>query len=495
MPPPRFQHGFAHDVFISYTHTDDQPSAGRNWVTQFHIDLKERLESVSGHTVDIWRDAEKLGASDRFNETIAQAVRNSAVLLVVLSPSYFNSAYCKQERQEFYDHILTATSAALGTKSPVVKVAKFFVSLEKYPADLKELLEHKFYVQSGPTYREFHLSEDDKVQRLYYSRVDDVAQEVAGLLTALEPAAPAVESKGLVYLAEATSDVEQERDDLRRHLHQLGYEVEPRAELRLLPAADIRRFVSDSIQKARLVVHPVGAYFGVVPEGAEGKSLVQIQLELSRADRRNGDLSRIIWVPEGLQPREPAQGDFLNQLRTEYAGRGFEFLERPFRVLATQVEERLKAASPAVIEAAATSGVYLICHNDDRVTAKMVRSFLFNQRCDVEWTPISIAAGELTGNPEHEKLLRRNRAHLVLHGDTKEGWLQDRIRELNAVRTPGTAPIQAIYLAEPHRGDKDDLLVRDVLLLNAYLPVTVADAVQPFLAELGQVSSAPRGPQ
>ena len=74
MPPPRFQHGYAHDVFVSYTHTDDQPDAGRRWVTQFTSDFRARLEIVSGHTVDIWRDEEKLGAADRFNETIAQAV-------------------------------------------------------------------------------------------------------------------------------------------------------------------------------------------------------------------------------------------------------------------------------------------------------------------------------------------------------------------------------------------------------------------------------------
>ena len=99
MSPPRFQHGYAHDVFVSYTHTDDQPDAGRRWVTQFTNDFRARLEIVSGHTVDIWRDEEKLDAADRFNDTIAQAVGGSAVLVVVLSPSYFNSEYCQKETQ------------------------------------------------------------------------------------------------------------------------------------------------------------------------------------------------------------------------------------------------------------------------------------------------------------------------------------------------------------------------------------------------------------
>src|SRR5215813_10502037 len=100
MPPPRFQHGWAHDVFLSYTHVDDKEDAGQRWVTKFTEQLRTRLEMVSGRTIDIWRDEEKLGGADYFNDTIANAVRNSAVLLVVLSPSYFNSDYCQRERVE-----------------------------------------------------------------------------------------------------------------------------------------------------------------------------------------------------------------------------------------------------------------------------------------------------------------------------------------------------------------------------------------------------------
>ena len=90
MPPPRFGHGFLRGVLLSYAHADDELDAGRRWVTQFEADLSARLVMVSGHSVDIWRDAEKLGAADRFDDTIARAVNDSALLLVVLSPSYFS---------------------------------------------------------------------------------------------------------------------------------------------------------------------------------------------------------------------------------------------------------------------------------------------------------------------------------------------------------------------------------------------------------------------
>src|SRR5262249_38932641 len=113
-----------------------------------------------------------------------------------------------------------------------------------------------------------------------------------------------------------------------------------------------------------------------------------------------------------------------------------------------------------------------------------VRLSLFNENCEVEWTPISLDGIDLTGNQDHEKLLRRNNAHLVLHGETSEAWIQDRIRELNNFRLPGARPVQAIYLADPRRDDKESILVRDIGLLEGYLPTTVADAVRPFLDQI-----------
>jgi TIR domain len=492
MPSPRFQHGFEHDIFVSYTHTDDQPDGGRRWVTEFMRDLEARLEIVSGHSVGVWRDETELGAADRFNKTIAAAVRNSALLLVVLSPSYFASDYCLREREVFYEKIRAEGKESVGTKSRVVKVSKFRVDLEKYPPDLRELLEYKFFIEGANSgfCREFHLSDDAVVRARYQTRVDDVAQEIAQLLSLLEPRTASSASKGSVYLADTTSDLEPQRDELRRHLTQLGFDVRPSGELRLLPTRNLRDAVARFLAECRLAIHPIGAYYGAIPE-AEDKSIVQIQLELARATARNGDLPKIIWLPEGTVPADERQREFLNRIRTEFAGRGFEFLERPYRAMAATVEDRLKAPERAAGgDVPPSSGIYLVCANKDRSVAKTLRSFLFNQRWQVEWTPVSLNSEDLASNPEHLKLMRRNNMHLVLHGDTDDGWIQDRIRELNERRERGHVRSQAIYLANPRRDDKDDILVRDVELLEAYANVPVADVLKRYLDDL---SASPYG--
>lgn len=480
MPSPRFKHGYKHDVFISYTHTDDRLDGELRWVTKFMNDLRARLEIASGHAVDIWRDEEKLNAADRFNLTIAEAVAESALMLVILSPSYFNSSYCRLEREEFYRQIEHQSRCNLGEdKSRILKVAKFYVELENYPPDLRELLEHKFYVQlpGKTTYREFHVSEDPKVRDLYMPRVADVAQEIAGLLAALEAAEAPAEPKGIVYLAQSTSDVESERDQLRRELVTEGYEVQPKTELRLLSASHIQKLVTETISKCRLTIHPVGEYYGFVPEGAGGKSVVDMQIEAALASVHDGQMGHIIWVRHGLEPKEEAQNKFLEKLRREVAGHGVEFLQSSLQGLVTHIRERLRNPLPQARAAVAASGIYLVCDNSDRPLAKILRSFLFNEGHDIEWTPISL--DYLTQYGEHTKRLRRNRTHLVLHGKTSEAWIQDRIRELNELRTAEREPqLQGIYLADPRREDKNEILVRDIVLLDGYLSNPVSRRIK-----------------
>jgi hypothetical protein len=482
MPSPRFKHGFTHDVFISYTHADNQPDSRGAWVERFRADLKARLEVVSGHSIDIWWDL-KLGAADLFNDAIQSELQLSAVLVTILSPSYFNSEYCRREREFFHAFAERTGQAAIASKSRIVKVAKFFVPLEQYPRDLEEMLEFRFYAPVAGTsrYRELHLHEDPAVRELYDTRVDDVAQEATAILGAIEARA-AAPSRGSVYLAETTSDLLDKRDEIRRYLTQLGYDVMPRTELRLLRgAAELGRFVSESLSKSRLAVHPIGGLYGTVLEGANGKSIVQLQLDL--AAERNGNLGRIIWVPEGVAALEEAQRPFLKRIHEEYPTRGFEIIEGPLPSLTTHVQDRLDPKPSVTSPASSSRGIYLICDDQDRGVAKTLRLVLFGEHLDVEWTPLS--CGDLSIDAQHRKLLERNQAHIVVHGKTTDGWLQDRVREL-AERTG----FRAIYLADPQREDKDDILVRDIELVEGYNPTVPGEALKPVIGKLKSIRAA-----
>ena len=102
MPAPRFQHGFANDVFISYTHVDDHDEAGIRWVSHFHAQLYKRLEQVAGQSIRIWRD-DRLAGADRFGPAIEEQLLASAVLVAVVTPSYLRSDWCTAERVKFIE--------------------------------------------------------------------------------------------------------------------------------------------------------------------------------------------------------------------------------------------------------------------------------------------------------------------------------------------------------------------------------------------------------
>ena len=67
--------------------------------------------------------------------------------------------------------------------------------------------------------------------------------------------------------------------------------------------------------------------------------------------------------------------------------------------------------------------------------------------------------------------------HLVLHGETSDAWI--RIAFASWRRRARAGGSVSDLPGSPRRPDKDDILVRDVSVIDAYPPVTVASALEP----------------
>src|SRR5213594_2084354 len=106
------------DVFISYCHADNR----NDWVTCFEKGLKDRLYELLGKEPEVWRDIRKLSGEHDFTEEIKLRLTRSAVLVLVVSPSYLNSVFCRLERQHFYSH--AAGGLKIGTRLKIVKAVK-----------------------------------------------------------------------------------------------------------------------------------------------------------------------------------------------------------------------------------------------------------------------------------------------------------------------------------------------------------------------------------
>jgi hypothetical protein len=483
MPAPRFEHGFENDVFISYTHADDEADhVGRRWVSQFETDLRTRLVQVSGCSIRTWRD-NRLGAADRFDGEIATQLQKSAVLVPVLTPSYFRSNYCQQEREYF-----RKAAPDIGNTARIVKVVKTRVDLTAYPPDLKSLLEYRFYAEEpSGVCREFHLHQSPVVQLQYVTRVDDVATEVAGILRRLETRMTVpTASRGAVFLAEASSDLDEPRAAIRRTLVQRGYEVLPNTPLRLLTAPQIRECVAADLARAKVAIHPIGAVYGAVPELASGSSIARVQLELVANDARK--FSRLIWIPAGIQPLEEAQAALISRIRNEWAGNPFQVIEAPFQELETNLIDTLEKpiAAARLVDFKTTRkrpSVYLLSADAiDRKSSRPLRFWLHGQDVDVEWPPQSADAEQI-----HVRHLVEDDGFLIYYGQCSHDWVRTKVAELASLELLGRATAvlsRAVFLADPQTDDKLDFLTHDARIVEGYGSAPIEQALSPFLEEL-----------
>src|SRR6266581_4714751 len=218
---------FEQNLFISYTHIDNQPltDGEKGWITRFHLTLKALLSMRLGRDATIWRN-EKLQGNDVFSDEIVARFKQSAVLVSIVSSRYLNSEWCTREAREFCQSALQTGGLVVGNKSRVFKIIKTPVDTqESLPAPMKELLGYDFFTIKDGVPLEFDPAYGQEYAQLYNQNVAKLAWEVAQLLKTLdldggtsdrngkdagsEPQAP---SKPAVYLAECSYDRKQARE-------------------------------------------------------------------------------------------------------------------------------------------------------------------------------------------------------------------------------------------------------------------------------------------
>ena len=153
----------------------------------------------------------------------------------------------------------------------------------------------------------------------FHERVYDVAYDISHLLKYLgDPAhrsGKRTANPKTIFLAATTSDLEPQRDQLRRELIELGHTVIPKQPLPLV-ASELVAVVQGCLEQANIAIHFVGEYFGLVPEATD-LSMVALQNQVAARFCENSSLRRLIWIPKGLEPRDARQSSFIRQLQAD----------------------------------------------------------------------------------------------------------------------------------------------------------------------------------
>ena len=489
--------GYEDAVFISYTHVDNQPFGPEHlrWISHLEEQLTCRVAQLYGERATVWRD-EKIHGNDVFAESLVERLATVAVLISVCSPRYLHSDWCRRELEEFISRAEAGLGMQVGAKSRVFKVMKTPVPLNEQPQLLQSVLGYEFYEESLVDHRvrEYLLNPDPEERWKFYARVDDLAQDIAGLLEDLarnhRQAGEGPASGHTIYLAESASDVAVHRDNVKRELERRGHRVLPQ---RTLPLAveDLTAAVNQDLARSALSIHLLGDRYGARPEEEE-RSIPHVQIDLANALAVKGGLTQLIWLPEALDTTDAAQASLVARLEAADIGSGVEIVRSPLEAFKAYVFDLMRPSpspsrSPAVTPQA--TRVYLVHDRADREAVGVLQAELERLGL-VVILPLG-EGSEAEAREVHEASMVLSDAVIIFYGTTSEHWL--RMRLFDIVKASGwgrSVPFRAkaVWVAEPVTPLKATYSTDEALVLDG-TAAPVAVALEPFLAQLASAAT------
>ena len=500
---------FEYDVFVSYAHIDNKTMSEEQegWIAMLHRALEVRLGQLLGEAPKIWRDP-KLQGNDYFDQEIVSKLVRATILVSVLSPRYVKSDWCLKEVNAFIQAAEQSGGLSIHNKSRIFKVVKTPVPLEAHPSAIQGLLGYEFFHLDPQTQRphEFVKGFGREVEPEYWTKLEDLAYDIRQLLelSRAENWASSISlpSSGVsVYLAETTSDLNAERDQIRRDLQARGHTVLPDQQLPL-SGPELEHVVQDHLQHCRLSIHLIGERYGIVPEDA-AQSVVALQNTLATAySQRNAEFSRLIWLPPDLQATDERQQAFLTELHNDPALQtGDDLLQTDLEELKTAIQDILQPTKPeqkSEPDAASDVGLsgptrmYLIYDQRDEDAIQVLDDYLYDQEFEV-LRPL-FEGDEAEVSQEHRANLCDCDALLFYYGHANEAWLRAKLRDLR--KAPGygrTAPFlaTAVYLAGPSTPQKERYRTREVDIVIKNFEAFAPHSLAPFLNILAQKTEEP----
>jgi len=512
---------FEKDIFISYAHIDDQVFGAEEegWITKFHKSLEVRLSQLMGSKPRIWRDP-KLQGNDYFGDEIVDQFPDVALILSIVSPRYVKSEWCIREIETFAKVAAENGGVRVNNKSRIFKVIKTHVPFDEHPEEMKDLLGYEFYKVEPETNRarEFSPVYGPESERAYWMKLDDVAHDIAAILEELESvdAEPVqqteempsglritAEDKEVVYLAETSSDLAEERDILKRELQGQGYEVLPSQHMPYIKA-DAEQMIIESLQKSVLSIHPIGGHYGFVPEGTD-KSIVHLQNEIAADMSKSNKLSRFIWLPPGNIVSENEDGkllkSFISLIQTDADAQvGADLFETPMKDVKFAILDKLAQLKRQKEQAQPHTQampdqmmgelplVYLICDQRDLDHTMVVEDYLFDSGYEV-LTP-AFEGDEMQLRQDHQENLKLCDATLIYFGAGNELWMRAKQRDLLKIAGYGRAkPLKAkgIYLGEQNSTQAQRVRSRDSIIIDG-LKGFSPDLMEPFVNRIKSVA-------
>lgn len=304
-----------HDVFLSYAHVDDEPAPActEGWVTTLIRNLQWRVAQHCSRqdAFTVWMDP-NLARHVDLTPQILSILRDSAVLMVILSPAYVASDWCQREREIFLKEVKRRVNEGSG----VIIVERDFVALEERPAEFSNLIGYNFWeARDGGAPGILGYPHPTNA---YFDKLDDLARGLRKELVRLEqkssewaPPSSNGTEKSAIFLAEVTDDLDTLRDQVKRYLDQQGLSVLPSAWY----PREAQRFQEAADRDLSLCTVFVQLLGPVRGKNFPGSSISYVALQHRRAMAMGKSILQ--WRDPGLQLNSIEDSDYRTLLGGE----------------------------------------------------------------------------------------------------------------------------------------------------------------------------------
>jgi len=453
---------YTYDIFISYSHIDNEKLLDQGWVEQFYKALNVSLwQSIGTKDINIWWDDKRLDGGIIFNDAISNGIKDSLILLCLNSPSYLKSDYCKKELDLFYTAQQESVGLKLGDRSRIINVLLYNIPYKQWPQELQ-----------GTSGFPFHDSIDDEDRGhpldigtpQFKSRLQDLTDSLVKLI---DNPVDLPEEKFTIYFGDVADSLRPVKERTITDLEKQGFKIV----CDIPPPFEENKHeetVKKELQLADLSVHLLDQSEGTKIEGMETMWYPQKQAELSLQSVK----PQLIWVPEEMNfeaIKEEQYKTFIQGLETEkQSSKKIEYIRGPKSTLTRQIKEfaeQLKKQQ-LLLPPGGKVAVLLDTHYNDQLYAlELSKSLLENQ--------IQPFINPQEDNPKKniknlEDRISQVRTLVFLYGKVTGDWVSERMKAARQLIVINDYPIDEFFVCmlPPHKDPDDQSLKQRFFKVN-----------------------------
>ncbi|MEM7086700.1 MAG: toll/interleukin-1 receptor domain-containing protein [Bacteroidota bacterium] len=500
--------GYEYDIFISYAHLDNEKFPGQTdgWIEQFFLGLKYLLDKRYGRQgfVKIWWDNKKLDGNVLFDDSIAEGIKKSAIMICLNSSAYKASDYCQQELQLFYEKAQKEPiGLSLGNRSRLVHVLLNNIHYSDWPKELEGSSGFPFHDAEdaedygdaietlSPKFKSLMQDLKDSIWKLIEEFPKD--ERINEVLHQLEDQEK--DDSFSIYLAEVADTLRTPRKRIAAELAKKGFTIidgvpPPHA------ASEHEEATRQSLVKSQLSIHLLDQYPGRDIVDDPEIWYPQKQAEIAFKE----PIPQMIWVPSDLEFSEIEEEVYLQFMESIYEGtvskKNYEYIRGSKSTLTGEIieyAERIQKSQKQRVAQEGPLSVLLDTHMDDFRYANQLSNALLDNNIRAFVNPqeddpsINIDLME-------ERMSKVNKL-IFLYGRVSKDWVSARVKAAIQLILANNYPIEDffIYMAPPHKEAKDidinQRLLKVNIVDNSMNATMDSDAVERFFNELKKPQS------